>query len=83
MTIPARASRRTVDAVFAHLQAAIVRGELEIVLPEWTMPQGVAHFVYASRRGLLPGVRAFVDFLAERLPETMRLKHEQCRQRPD
>jgi len=62
---------------------AIVRGELEIVLPEWTMPQGVAHFVYASRRGLLPGVRAFVDFLAERLPETMRLKHEQCRQRPD
>jgi DNA-binding transcriptional LysR family regulator len=62
---------------------AIVRGELEMLLPEWTMPQGIAHFVYASRRGLLPGVRAFVDFLADRLPETMRLKHEQCKKRPD
>jgi len=62
---------------------AIQRGELEVVLPEWTIPQGIAHFVYASRRGLLPGVRAFVDFLAERLAETMRLKHEQCKTRPD
>jgi len=61
---------------------AIVRGELEVLLPEWSMPQGIAHFVYASRRGLLPAVRAFVDFLADRLPETMRLKHEQCKKRP-
>jgi len=62
---------------------AIARGELEVVLPEWDMPQGIAHFVYASRRGLLPGVRAFVDFLADRLPEAMRLKHTQCMQRKD
>lgn len=62
---------------------AILRGELEVVLPDWSMPQGIAHFVYASRRGLLPGVRAFVDFLAERLPEAMRLKHEQCKRRTE
>ena len=62
---------------------AIVRGELEVVLPAWSMPLGIAHFVYASRRGLLPSVRAVVDFLAERLPETMRIKHEQCTQRED
>lgn len=62
---------------------AIQRGELEVVLPEWGIPQGIAHFVYASRRGLLPSVRAFVDFLAERLPETLRLKHEQCTKRED
>lgn len=62
---------------------AILRGELEVLLPEWSVPQGIAHFVYASRRGLLPAVRAFVDFLAERLPETLRTKHEQCRQRED
>jgi DNA-binding transcriptional LysR family regulator len=62
---------------------AIQRGELEVVLPAWSMPQGVAHFVYASRRGLLPSVRAFVDFLAERLPEMMRIKHEQCMTRDD
>jgi DNA-binding transcriptional LysR family regulator len=62
---------------------AIARGELEVVLPKWSIPQGIAHFVYASRRGLLPSVRAFVDFLAERLPETMRIKHEQCKTRDD
>jgi DNA-binding transcriptional LysR family regulator len=62
---------------------AILRGELEVVLPEWSMPQGIAHFVYATRRGLLPAVRAFVDFLAERLSDAMRLKHEQCMERDD
>ena len=62
---------------------AILRGELEVVLPAWSIPMGVAHFVYASRRGLLPSVRAFVDFLAERLPEAMRIKHEQCMKRDD
>jgi DNA-binding transcriptional LysR family regulator len=62
---------------------AILRGELEVVLPKWSIPQGIAHFVYASRRGLLPSVRAFVDFLAERLPETMRSRHEQCKTRDD
>lgn len=46
---------------------SIARGELEVVLPEWAMPQGTAHFVYPTRRGLLPAVRALVDFLAERL----------------
>jgi len=62
---------------------AITRRELEVVLPAWSMPQGTAHFVYASRRGLLPGVRAFVDFLAERLPDAMRIKHEECMKRED
>jgi DNA-binding transcriptional LysR family regulator len=62
---------------------AILRGELEVVLPAWSMPQGMAHFVYPSRRGLLPSVRAFVDFLAETLPDAMRIKHEQCMKRDD
>jgi DNA-binding transcriptional LysR family regulator len=61
---------------------AIAAGELEVVLPDWTMPEGIMHFVYPSRRGMLPGVRALVDFLAERLPETTLLKHQQCRKRP-
>jgi len=62
--------------------SAIARGELEVVLPEWNVPQGIMHFVYPSRRGMLPGVRALVDFLAERLPEATLLKHQQCRERP-
>lgn len=60
---------------------AIAAGELEVVLPEWSVPEGIMHFVYPSRRGMLPGVRALIDFLAERLPKTTLLKHEQCKRR--
>ena len=57
---------------------SLVRGELEVVLPDWSMPQGTMHFVYPSRRGQLPGVRAFVEFLADRLPEAMRKQNAPC-----
>ncbi|HEX7111648.1 MAG TPA: LysR substrate-binding domain-containing protein, partial [Mizugakiibacter sp.] len=60
---------------------AVTRGELEVLLPEWNAPEGTMHFVYPSRRGLLPAVRAFVDFLAERLPDATRRKHEECKVR--
>ncbi len=43
-------------------------GKLERVLPAWNVPQGICHVVFPSRRGMLPAVRAFIDFLAERLP---------------
>lgn len=64
---------------------AVRNGELEVVLPQWRLPQGIAHAVFASRRGLLPAVRVFIDFLAERLPpliEESRLDCQKCRQ-PD
>ncbi len=48
---------------------AVRAGELEVVLPEWRLPQGTAHAVFASRRGLLPAVRVFIDFLAEKMPK--------------
>ena len=58
----------------ARLPETVVRadlssGTLERVLPEWSTPQGIVHIVFPSRRGLLPAVRAFIDFLAQRLPE--------------
>lgn len=40
-------------------------GRLRVVLPDWGLPQGILHFVYPSRRGMLPAVRAMVDFLAD------------------
>lgn len=40
-------------------------GRLRQVLPEWGLPQGILHIVYPSRRGMLPAVRALVDFLVE------------------
>jgi DNA-binding transcriptional LysR family regulator len=60
----------------ARLPESMVREDLKSgamirVLPQWNSPQGVLHVVFPSRRGLLPAVRAFIDFLAERLPGTM------------
>jgi DNA-binding transcriptional LysR family regulator len=42
-------------------------GRLVRVLPEWSSPEGILHLVFTSRRGLLPGVRAVIDFVAETL----------------
>jgi len=50
------------------VQADIEGARLEQVLPAWTLPLGILHAVFPTRRGLLPSVRAFIDFLAERLP---------------
>jgi DNA-binding transcriptional LysR family regulator len=57
----------------AQLPESVVRedlrtGALTRVLPEWSSPEGIVHVVFPSRRGLLPAVRSFIDFLAERLP---------------
>ncbi len=60
---------------------AVARGDLEVLLPDWSVPEGIMHFVYPTRRGLLPAVRALVDFLAERLPEASRRQHRECRKR--
>ena len=57
----------------ARLPESVVRedlrsGALRRVLPEWNTPQGILHVVFPSRRGMLPAVRAFIDFLAARMP---------------
>jgi DNA-binding transcriptional LysR family regulator len=39
-------------------------GRLQQVLPGWVGHDGIMHLVFTSRRGLLPGVRAVIDFLA-------------------
>lgn len=44
----------------------IARGELVHVIPGWAPRREIIHAVFASRRGLLPAVRALLDFLAER-----------------
>lgn len=49
------------------VQDYVDRGELVKVLPEWKAPHGIFHAVYPSRRGLLPAVRVFIDFLVEHL----------------
>ena len=46
--------------------ADLERGELVHVLPGWAPRSEIIHVVFASRRGLLPSVRALIDFLVER-----------------
>jgi DNA-binding transcriptional LysR family regulator len=60
----------------ARLPESVVRedlksGKVARVLPQWNSPQGIVHVVFPSRRGMLPAVRAFIDFLAEHLPGTL------------
>lgn len=42
----------------------IASGRLVDVLPGWAPRSGIVHAVFPSRRGLLPSVRSFIDFLA-------------------
>lgn len=48
--------------------AELESGQLVRVLPGWSQPRGIVHAVFASRRGLSPAVRGFLDFLGERMP---------------
>ncbi|SDD01008.1 DNA-binding transcriptional regulator, LysR family [Cupriavidus sp. YR651] len=45
------------------------QGSLVHLVPAWQPRGGVIHAVYPSRRGLLPSVRALIDFLAARFLE--------------
>ena len=43
----------------------LAQGRLVQLLPDWQAPAAVVHAVFPSRRGLLPAVRALLDFLAQ------------------
>ncbi len=47
----------------AELQAQL----LVPVLPGWTMRSGMVHAVFPSRRGQVPAVRSFLDFMGEHM----------------
>lgn len=42
----------------------IASGRLVSLVPKWTPSSGIVHAVFPTRRGLLPSVRALIDFLA-------------------
>jgi DNA-binding transcriptional LysR family regulator len=48
-------------------------GRLVHVLPHWQPRSGIVHAVFPSRRGLLPSVRALLDFLAQECAARHRL----------
>jgi DNA-binding transcriptional LysR family regulator len=43
-------------------------GDLVHLLPEWHTQYGIVHAVFTSRKGLMPGVRALIDYLAAEVP---------------
>ncbi|MDE2363982.1 MAG: LysR family transcriptional regulator [Hyphomicrobiales bacterium] len=43
---------------------ALASGALVDLLPDWRPPPGEVQAVFPTRRGLLPSVRSFIDFLA-------------------
>ena len=58
---------------------AVRAGELRLVFKEkWLLPQGICHAVYPSRRGVLPAVRALIDFLALRIPPMIESNRLHC-----
>jgi DNA-binding transcriptional LysR family regulator len=50
-----------------NCREALFSGALVRVLPRWSGIDGILHLVFASRRGMLPGVRAVIDFAAAAL----------------
>ena len=50
----------------------VERGQLVRVLPEWIAGIATISLLMPSRRGLLPSVRAFAQFLSEHLPTAVR-----------
>lgn len=48
-------------------------GTLVDVLPDWAPKAGIIHAAFPSRRGLLPSVRALLDFLGAEFAELARL----------
>jgi DNA-binding transcriptional LysR family regulator len=47
------------------IEEDVKAGQLVDVLPGWAPRTGIIHAAFPSRRGLLPSVRALLDFLAD------------------
>ena len=52
------------DTIASHYLSA---GKFIRVLPDWKAPHGIFHIVYPSKRGVLPAVRIFIDYLVKKL----------------
>jgi DNA-binding transcriptional LysR family regulator len=55
-------------------QPAIHHKQLARVQPGWSIPEGLIHLVFTSRRSMLPGVRVVIDFLVATLRATIESK---------
>ncbi|KAB2895158.1 MAG: LysR family transcriptional regulator [Burkholderiaceae bacterium] len=58
-------------------------GRLVRLLRDWSLPNGIVHAAFPSRRGLSPAVRSFLDFLGETMPGRSGLTESQCKELAD
>ena len=54
------------------VRAVLEAGRLVRLLPDWSVAEGLLHLVFTSRRSMLPGVRAVIEFAAEALADAVR-----------
>lgn len=54
-----------VQLPFLIVAEQLKEGSLVRLLPQWHAKKDIIHLVYPSRRGLLPAVRALVDYLSD------------------
>ncbi|PFH10019.1 DNA-binding transcriptional LysR family regulator [Collimonas sp. PA-H2] len=52
------------------------QGTLQRVLPDWRPPAGHVRLVFPTRRGVVPAVRAYIEFLKTELPARISLLSE-------
>jgi DNA-binding transcriptional LysR family regulator len=57
--------------------AALRSGRLSPVMPGWSLPAPQLFAAFVSRQGMVPAVRAFVDYLVEKIEEGS-LEMEEC-----
>ncbi len=68
------AARGGVGVAFLPLRVVwrgLKDGSLLHIAQDWGTPEQGIHVVFPSRRGMLPAVRALIDYLAERMPTAM------------
>ena len=62
--------------------AALRTGQMSPVMPGWTFPTPQLYAVFLSRQGMVPAIRAFVDFLVESINDGNRFPGE-CPLQPE
>ena len=48
-----------------YVKDELISGQVQEILPEWSLPKGVIYIVYTSRQGMRPSVRFLLEHLIE------------------
>ena len=60
----------------AMVRDEVARGDLIELLSDWTLPGGILHAAFVSRRNMAPALRVLLDYLGEHLPQHRVAQHD-------